>query len=92
MLCNECFLSIANDNTVSKLMLIYFQRKIMHIIIYHSREQTQEMYSILMQSLFFCFHINESYIESVVINLSKVKYCFLIYIYDKLNKYAQKFH
>jgi hypothetical protein len=33
--------------------MIYFQRKIMHIIIYHSRDQTREMYSILMQSVFF---------------------------------------
>jgi hypothetical protein len=49
------FLPIANDNTVNKLMMIYFQRKIIHIIIYHSREQTREMYSILKQSLFSVF-------------------------------------
>ena len=48
-------LSIASDNTVNKLMLMYFQRKIMHIVIYHSREETREMYSILMQSFFSDF-------------------------------------
>jgi hypothetical protein len=37
--------------------MIYFQRKIMHIIIYHSRDQTREMYSILMQSGFFSVFI-----------------------------------
>jgi len=65
MLCDEClFLSIAKDKTVNKLMMIYFQSKTMYMIIYHSREQTREMCSILIliHSLFFYFNVNELYI------------------------------
>jgi hypothetical protein len=52
------FFRITKDTTVNLLMLIYFQSKTMHMVIDHSREQTQEMCSILMHNP---FHINDFY-------------------------------